>query len=184
MILDNWNGSKLEENSIIRVLLLHDMGNIVKIQENAEQSEGFILTRRKYMQKYGENDHAINLEIAKDEGLSKRELEILDGKRSRYNEKTLSFNSYEIKICSYCDQRVAPNGVVDIKERLEDAKKRYKNKLLSVWSDENKANELIACALEIENQIMQFCNIKPENINDETIKSYIEELKLYKINSY
>ena len=55
-------------------------------------------------------------------------IEILDGKRSRKNEETLNSNSYERKICAYCDQRVAPDGVVGIKERLEDAKVRYKNK--------------------------------------------------------
>ena len=32
----------------------------------------------------------------------------------------LQSNSYERKICAYCDQRDAPNGVVGIKERVED----------------------------------------------------------------
>lgn len=88
-------------------------------------------------------DHEINLYIGKVEGLTEKEIEILDGKRSRKNEETLKSNSYERKICAYCDQRVAPNGVVGIKERLEDAKVRYKNKPLSVWSNEEKANHLI-----------------------------------------
>ena len=34
---------------------------------------------------------------------------------------TEKYNHYERKICAYCDQRVAPDGVVSIKERLEDA---------------------------------------------------------------
>lgn len=83
--------------------------------------------------------------------------------------------------CAYCDQRVAPDGVVGIKERLEDAKIRYKDKPLSVWSNEEKANYLIECSLGIEKQIMQYCNIKPEDINDESIKDYIERLKQYDI---
>ena len=69
---------------------------------------------------------------------------------------------------SYCDQRVAPDGVVGIKERLEDAKVRYKNKPLSVWSNEEKANHLIECSLGIEKQIFQYCSLKPEDINDKT----------------
>ena len=157
------------------------MGNMVKIPEDFSKDEEFIKTRKKYFDKYGTNDHEINLEIAKIEGLSEKELKILDGKRSRKNEETLNSNSYEIKICAYCDQRVAPNGVVGIKERLEDAKIRYKNKPLSVWANEEKANYLIQCSLGIEKQIMDHCKLKPEDINDNTIRAYIEKLKMYEI---
>ena len=132
LIIDNWKGPEIDKEAIIRVCLLHDMGNIVKIPEDFSNDENFIETRRKYFEKHGTNDHEINLEIGKSEGLSDKEIEILDGKRSRKNEETLNSNSYERKICAYCDQRVAPDGVVGIKERLEDAKVRYKNKPLSV----------------------------------------------------
>ena len=67
------------------------------------------------------------------------------------------------------------------KERLEDAKVRYKNKPLSVWSNEEKANHLIEGFLGIEKQIMQYCKLKPEDINDVNIKEYIEQLKAYDI---
>jgi hypothetical protein len=181
LIMDNWNGPKIDQEAIIRVCLLHDMGNMVKIPEDFYDNKNFIETRRMYFEKYGNNDHEINLEIGKVEGLSEKEIEILDGKRSRKNEETLNSNSYERKICAYCDQRVAPNGVVGIKERLEDAKVRYKDKPLSVWSNEEKANYLIECSLEIEKQIFQYCNLKTEDINDESIEMYIKKLKEYNI---
>ena len=181
VIIDNWNGPEIDVKAIIRVCLLHDMGNIVKIPEDFSKDEEFLKIRKKYFDKYGTNDHEINLEIGKQEGLTEQELTILDGKRSRKNEETLKSNSYERKICAYCDQRVAPDGVVSIKERLEDAKVRYKNKPLSVWSNEEKANHLIECSLGIEKQIMQYCKLKPEDINDFSIKEYIEKLKTYNI---
>ena len=181
LIIDNWNGPDIDKQAIIRVSLLHDMGNMVKIQENESKDVEFLKIRKKYFDKYGTNDHEINLEIGKQEGLTEQELTILDGKRSRKNEETLKSNSYERKICAYCDQRVAPDGVVSIKERLEDAKVRYKNKPLSVWSNEEKANHLIECSLGIEKQIMKYCKLKPEDINDFSIKEYIEQLKAYNI---
>lgn len=181
LIIDNWNGPKLDKKSIIRVCLLHDMGNILKIPEDFSNDEGFKKTRKFYFEKYGTNEHEANMEIGKVEGLTDEELLILDGKRSRKNEETLKSNSYEIKICAYCDQRVAPDGVVDIKNRLEDAKVRYKDRPLSVWSDAKKANRMIECALEIEMQIMKYCSINSEDINDKTISSYIENLKKYEI---
>ena len=181
LIIDNWNEPKIDKESIIRVCLLHDMGNMVKIPEDFSKDQEFLKIRKKYFNKYGTNDHEINLEIGKQEGLTEQELTILDGKRSRKNEETLKSNSYERKICAYCDQRVAPDGVVSIKERLEDAKVRYKNKPLSVWSNEEKANHLIECSLGIEKQIMQYCKLKHEDINDVSIKEYIEQLKAYDI---
>ena len=181
LIIDNWTGVEIDNKAIIRVCLLHDMGNIVKIPEDFSKDQEFLKIRKKYFDKYGTNDHEINLEIGKQEGLTEQELTILDGKRSRKNEETLKSSSYERKICAYCDQRVAPDGVVSIKERLEDAKVRYKNKPLSVWSNEEKANHLIECSLGIEKQIMQYCKLKPEDINDFSIKEYIEKLKTYNI---
>ena len=181
LIIDNWTGAEIDNKAIIRVCLLHDMGNIVRIPEDFSKDQEFLKIRKKYFDKHGTNDHEINLEIGKQEGLTEQELTILDGKRSRKNEETLKSNSYERKICAYCDQRVAPDGVVSIKERLEDAKVRYKNKPLSVWSNEEKANHLIECSLGIEKQIMQYCKLKPEDINDFSIKEYIEQLKAYDI---
>lgn len=179
LILDNWIGPEIDKKAIIRVCLLHDMGNMVKIPEDFSNDKDFIRIRKKYFDIYGTNDHEINLEIGKIEGLSEKEITILDGKRSRKNAETLASNSYERKICAYCDQRVAPDGVIGIKERLEDCKIRYKNKPLSVWSNEEKSNALIHCALEIENQVMNCCNIKKEEVNDNSIASYIEKLKNY-----
>lgn len=181
LIIDNWNGKEIDKEAIIRVGLLHDMGNIVKIPVDFSKDEEFLKIRKKYFDKYETNDHEINLEIGKQEGLTEKEIDILDGKRSRKNEETLKSDSYERKICAYCDQRVAPDGVVGIRERLEDAKVRYKDKPLSVWSNEEKANYLIECSLNIEKQIMQYCKLKPEDINDESIEKYIELLKKYEI---
>ncbi len=181
LIIDNWIGEEIDKEAIIRVCLLHDMGNIVKIPEDFSKDKEFIRIRKEYFDKYGTNDHEINLEIGKVEGLSNKEIEILDGKRSRKNEETLASNSYERKICAYCDQRVAPNGVVGIRERLEDAKIRYKNKPLSVWSNEEKANHLIECSLEIERQIMKYCKLNPEDINDKSINIYVKKLEKYEI---
>ena len=180
LILDNWTGKSIDREAITRVSLLHDMGNMVKIPEEGQDRE-FIEIRRKYFEEYGTNDHAINMVIGKKEGLTEKELEILDGKRSRKNEQTAKSDNYEIKICAYCDQRVAPDGVVSLKERLENAKIRYKDKPLSVWSNEEKANQLIKWALQIEEQIMKYCKRTPEDINNQSIQAYIDRLKEYEI---
>ena len=180
LIINNWNNKEINKESIIRVCLLHDMGNIVKIKDNPDDDEDFLIVRSKYVNEFGLDDHLISLGIGKELGLNEYELEIMKGKESKRNEEIMYSDSYEIKICAYCDERVAPDGVESIKGRLEDAKKRYKG-TSSVWGDEEKANHLIDCALEIENQITKYCNLKPEEINDKSIEKIIEELKNYNI---
>jgi len=81
LIIDNWNGLEIDKESIIRVCLLHDMGNMVKIPEEESKDEEILKVRKKYFDKYGINDHEINLEIGKQEGLTEKEITILDGKR-------------------------------------------------------------------------------------------------------
>ena len=147
LILDNWVGEEIDKKAIIRVCLLHDMGNIIKIQEADLQDKRTIELRRKYIEKYGEYEHNTNMAIAREEGMTEKELMILDGKRSRKNEETYQSNCYEVKICAYCDQRVAPDGVRGVKERLEEVKERYKKKTTSVWSNKEIANHLIDCAV-------------------------------------
>jgi len=181
LILDNWNAIEIDKKSIIRASLLHDMGNMAKISDNEIEDEKFRKIRKKYIDKYGRDSHKINLIIAKEEGLKDYEVDIIDRKSSKRSKETLNSERYDVKILLYADQRVAPYGVTSLKERLEEVKKRYKNISSSVWSDEEKANHLIECSLGIEKQIMEYCSISPEDINDESIKKYIEKLKEYDI---
>ena len=181
LIIDNWTGPEINKKTIIRVCLLHDMGNIVKIPEGFSKDKNFNKIRKEYLAKYGHYDNIINLDIGKKEGLTDEELKLLDGMQTSENEKTRDTNKYERKICTYCDQIVAPYGIVGIIERLQDAKKRYGKNPLSNWSNEEKAKQMIQCALEIEKQIMQYCKIKPEDINDNSVQKYIEKLKTYDV---
>lgn len=181
LILDNWNCVEIDKKSIVRASLLHDMGNMAKISDNEIEDEKFRKIRKQYIDKYGRDSHKINLVIATEEGLKDYEVDIIDRKSSKRSEETLNSERYDVKILLYADQRVSPYGVTSLRERLEEVKKRYKNIVSSVWSNEEKANHLIDCSLGIEKQIMEHCKISPEDINDESIKKYIEELKKYEI---
>lgn len=177
MLLDNWEGPKVHKGSIIRVCLLHDLGNILKIPENFSRNPNFLKVRKECIEKYGHDDNALNLALGKREGLTNMELEILNDKNYFENEDFLKSDNYDKKIFVYSDRRVAPYGIVGIKDRLEDVKERYKNKPWSTWSDPQKADYLIDFSLKMEKQLMQYCKIKPEDINDETVEYYIEKLK-------
>ena len=89
LIINNWNNKEINKESIIRVFLLHDMGNIVKIKDNPDDDEDFLIVRSKYVNKFGLDDHLISLEIGKELGLNEYELEIMKGK------EVVAFNSWK-----------------------------------------------------------------------------------------
>lgn len=57
--------------------------------------------------------------------------------------------------------------------RVEDEKAR------KFYAEESVKSKWIV--RQLEKQIMQYCSINPEDINDETIEIYIEKLKKYYI---
>ena len=178
-ILDNWTGIEINEEAILKVLLLHDMGNIVKFSDDDLTQEQIEL-RQEIVNKYGHDDHVISNQIARKIGLNQEELDMMDAKIFIKNNLTVNLDSYEIKIGAYADQRVAPDGIYSIRERLEEAKARYKDKPGSSMNN-SRTDLLMECAYEIERQVMMYCNIKPEDINNESVQGVIEDLKEFEI---
>lgn len=182
LILDNWKQNiKISKNSLLRIALLHDMGNMAKIQDNQIDNPKFAKIRKKYIDRYGKDDHKINLVIGQQEGLTYEELKILDNKRLIRNKEIKDSNDYILKICAYCDQRVAPNGVESLEGRLKELQERHKNKPNGSMHNPKIAEQLIKYGLEVEQQVIKQCKLVPEQINNQTISLYIEELKKYNI---
>jgi len=108
------------------------------------------------------------------------EVELLNNKIFVENESTFASNDYNRKIAAYADQRVAPTGVMQLSERLHEAKERYKDKPGSSMNNP-RTDSLITYALKIERQIQQFCRITLESISDVTIAADLENLKEYRL---
>lgn len=180
MIQANWKGPKVNRNKLMRVLLLHDMGNIVKIGADEFEFPEFVENRKKYFEQYGKDDHKISEAIAKEIGLSEDEITMMNEKIFLNTDNIIKSNDYELKIAAYCDQRVAPYGVCDMMERLLECKERSKNKPGSSMSDP-RADFMIECAKTMEDQVMQYCTITAEEINDQTIDLYMKALEEFKI---
>lgn len=180
LIVDHWIGPKLNEQQLIKILLLHDMGNIVKIPEEQSNDNEFLAIRKKYLESYGKDDHMVNDVICKQEGCTNEEITIMNEKVFMQNKETFQSSSFLRKIAAYCDQRVAPNGVVCLQQRMEEGTQRYQNRPGTSFNCP-QTDEMIRYSFEIEKQIMNYCTIKPGDINNESIQSYIEKLKKWKI---
>ncbi|MFR6064846.1 MAG: hypothetical protein ACLUH5_02225 [Eubacterium sp.] len=175
-IVDNWTGMSLNIQSLYRVLLLHDMGNIVKIPEREFRNKDFQSIREKYYALFGKDDHEVSLTIGKELGLNEYELKLMNNKIFINNDNIMNDKSYETKIGAYCDQRVAPNCVMSLRARLNEAKERYKDKPGSSMNNP-RTDKLIHCAAIIEQQIMKYCSIRPEDITDDSIYENIQFFK-------
>lgn len=169
--------------------LLHDMGNIVKFDLNYFPEfnkplglEYWQNVQNEYFEKYGRDEHEATQKILKELGIHPRVIEI-DSKMIFGNlciDK--EGDDFELKLLHYADMRVGPYGILSFDERMEDARKRYENKLDDEMTREKDRREiLLACGKEIENQIFSHCKIKPEDITNQSISEILEEMKEYMI---
>jgi hypothetical protein len=137
--------------------------------------------KKEFVQRYGNNEHEATIQIAKEIGVNEKIIEIINsigfGKSIKNSEEDLS---WEFKIPQYCDQRVGPIGVLTLSERIQDGRERYKDR--KEKSINGQEFESLVKALEkIEKQIFCDLKIKPEDVNDESVKNIMEELKNWEI---
>ncbi len=173
-----------EEGHVISACLLHDMGNIVKFNLphfpeflKPEGLEYWQEVQKNFWEKYGHEQHDVHHKIAEEIGIHSRTLELVDAIGFRNGCKNLKLSDVATKICSYSDLRVAPQGIVSLSERIEEAKIRYSNK--KPGEDDHIAGEIQNCFNEIEKELFSLVDISPEWVTDETASPIITELQNY-----
>ncbi len=186
LICDNWIGELVSgKDTLIQAALLHDMGNIVKFTFSEDTKDllewvNDISALKKIQQsmheKYWTNDHEANLAICKELGVDQKIIDLVDA---------VDFNNiidFDLQtapwgiLMTYADLRVAPFAVVSVKERLDEAARRYKKKKRSEHADRSNA-----LAKKHEDDIFTHCSITPSDINNETVNPLIEGLRKVEI---
>lgn len=186
MLCDNIDDPSIDRDTIIKTCLLHDMGNIIK--SNLEYFPDFIEVqnldywikiKNDFIEKYGTDEHKATIAIIKELGLQDEIIRLADQNRFSLFCEHLEGPNLNIKIIHYADARTGPYGILSLQERMDEAKERYKDHYLK--EDDNVREKLVGCAFGIEKQIFKKCNIKPEDINDESVAPYIEKLRNFEI---
>ena len=174
---------KIDKESILMTCLLHDMGNIIKFHldyfpewNKPEGLEYWQKVQDDYIYKYGKDEHHATIKIAHEIGVSDYILDLINSVDPSIIEINKLGENFDKKICVYADNRVTPHGVVSIKQRLEEAKIRYENHSHSF--EESEHLFYYENMDEIEKQIFSKTDIKPEDINDESITKYLGELNI------
>lgn len=177
----------VDSSSVITACLLHDMGNIIKFDLSQfpefYEPEGVDYWRKvqqEFINEYGPDEHQASLDIAKELGASQKVLDCIDSVDFGQALNNISRSDIEPKICDHADLRVGPHGIVSIEQRLEDGRRRYKDRP-ERWISPEKWQELSQACHDLESQIFENCKIKPTDITDESTAPVIEELRAYKI---
>ncbi len=190
LIIDNFNENiKIDHEKVITGALLHDMGNIIKFNllifpefNEPMGLEYWQKVQNEYFEKYGKDEHNATVEIMKELNIRTDIVEMIEsmifGALCKHISKETSL---ELKIMHYVDMRVGPYGILSYEDRMLDVRKRYANVPNDEFTKflEDERDKLLTCGKEIENQIFANCKIKPEDINDETVATILEELKGY-----
>jgi hypothetical protein len=176
--------------NIIQACLVHDMGNIIKFsfeyKPESFQPEGVEYwkgVKKEFIEKYGTDEHAASNIIAKEIGLSKEVLDLVNSFGFAHADERMNDGRIGAKICIYSDMRVSPSGILPLIDRLNEGLARFKKNKPDEAnaSSEEHRQYLFKCMVEIERQIFSKCKIKTEDINDESIKNFVLYLKEYNI---
>src|SRR6266498_2015992 len=117
IIAEHWFGPLISTPPMLRVLLLHDIGNIVKsdfdkkpelLEEEAPNVLYWKRVQKEFVERFGKDDHLASHKLAAEVGLNDDELALLDAKIFVKNDITLKSEDFNLKISAYVDQRVGP----------------------------------------------------------------------------
>lgn len=179
---------KINLDKLIKAMLLHDMGNIIKFDldnptvpwGNDEEKNYWLNIQKEFREKYGKDEHKATVLIAEEIGVSRDIIDLVANlnffKACQYKES----EDYEKKILLYADCRVSPNGVTNLAQRFTDFKNRYLGrKDYFEAANEMDRNGYIDCVEGIEKQLFENLSLKPEDITEESIQNSMKELENY-----
>jgi hypothetical protein len=192
VIADYWKSDiKIDKEAITIMLLLHDMGNIIKfdldrfpklLQEEYGRLNYWKNVQQFYLSKYGRSEHEATFLIAKEIGIPHNMQNFLEKMCSLPLKAIREMNDFTIKIGIYSDLRVAPFGIVSVNRRFDDLIERYKGRNHAISNTkETELNRMHT--LEIEKQIQAKIELPLSGITDAMVIPYINRLLTFVIPS-
>ncbi len=151
-LTDHWLGQKLDQKLVIQAALLHDLGNLVKytfplqseMYHEVIADEALWHKRQvELIKMYGVDADKVTEKILQEHGFH-READLLKEIRLGKYTHDVDHISDEARIVFLADGMVSPRGIVGIKTRVEDVKKRYHgNKKMLLWVKALQQNQAI-----------------------------------------
>lgn len=181
-----WNSIGL--HAIVAACLLHDMWNIIKFTFDKpipwlyDDPEYRIDVQEAFIATYGTDEHLATILITKEVTSNTRIHELVNStwftKAHLYIDETVPVWK---QICCYADQRVAPYGIVSLKQRTEEAYQRYKHNPKYAKDDSWTWQRWFDALVSIETSLFNQITLEPSDITSESSVQIIESLKQFSI---
>lgn len=132
IITDNWTGSAINADAVIRACLFHDIAKPMKFDLTKQLKFGLSQTeveniksmKRELQEKYGDDEYTVARAICKDVGCSAETIKIMENLSWRAVPMLIEKQDMESLVLLYSDMRISPYGIMTLKQRLEDLKSR------------------------------------------------------------
>ncbi|MEM3458979.1 MAG: hypothetical protein QXN36_00100 [Candidatus Bathyarchaeia archaeon] len=188
ILCENWIGPSVNMDDIITTMLIHDIGNIAKMDFSAqntlpEENKNINFwqnVQQEFIRKYGADDHIATFNVASELGLKPRILWLVINKIFVHNELIAASSDYELKICAYSDQRTGPQGIVPLRDRFKELKIRYRNRP-NASINHPRIKYLIESAYKIEKQVLKFTSLRSSSITKNMVADKMKEVIEYAI---
>lgn len=168
LILNNWSGLELDKNKILKLCLIHDLGNIVRMKI---EDDYWNKIKAEIIEKYGDEDDLVTIKILKECGVGDGFSDIILAKRFINSVRIEKSDDWYLKILLYSDLRVTPYSVASLKERLDEVISRRKD-----LSENSEIENLCKANFDIEKQIQENVNIPLGDISEKSVEIDNQEL--------
>lgn len=184
-LMEHWHGPDVDQRLIIETLLVHDLGNLMKMDLNSalgmrffdsdEKDKPYWLKVQKQMRRFGTNSDEVTLSILAEIQANENVIRLV---RTMTGKAMVEKQTPEIahQLCWYADMRVGPQGVMSIEERMTDLIDRYAHRDAE-WSDPEKIAILRQRRLEIENALLSQTDVSAPMLTNETLAPIVERLR-------
>jgi len=134
LIATHWQDQNINIPDLVKVSLLHDLGNIVKFNFEKFPIDNIDYWKEKQteiIKKYGNDDHDVTQKMLQEIKIDDKLIKIILNKSFDNSINISQSSDWVSKILLYADLRVLPHGVGTLQQRLDDVKDRmdkYKNR--------------------------------------------------------
>lgn len=192
VIVDSWTGSEsLDRDVVLHTCLVHDLANAIKfdfsqdltkfgMEGTEEEVAEMKQAQADMVEKYGDNEDEAKMAIVKELGFSEDVLYVLKYMDIYFTEEIMASSNWELKICSYADSRIGPNGILSLQERFDELIVRYRDKP-SATINHPRRDEFIPLFHQLEGRLQERTSVDLEGLSDSDLEACYEELKGIKL---
>lgn len=172
-VADHWAGDAIDTALIVKICLLHDVGNLVKFKrpflgELEPEAAKWERLQTAMIEKYGDDAFLATAQMLTEAGVDSLFTQAVKDLQFTWSEGKSAVD-WEVRIADFADCCVVPKGIVGYEARLVDLKNRYSHRDPAVWAKLDKNTQLIV--EHVDTSLDQITELK---VSEEDVGRYEE----------